>query len=164
MDIFLTFYGILSFLAICCLIIMIFLSGDAAYGLQLAGYFMLFIALIPLTMYFYYNTTSTMNIIGVIFYMLTLCGTIIFKLYSLFAYKNRIISNGNYYSYFNKPLIGLIILQIFIIIGYFSQSGDSSFILSVLCLIGLFNFISAILDFNVLTYFYADGFCSGCHR
>jgi hypothetical protein len=159
--------------AILCFIIHFVTSGLTAYGSLIAGYSVLFIAIIMLLVSVfsemedidYINDNDYLikylNIFGFGIYMLMMFGTIGLKLYSLSVYKNRIISNEKYYFNFNIILFCLIFIQcIFIINNFYNISG---IILSLLCLFGSITTITAILEFTTLSYFHADGFCSLCH-
>ena len=166
-------YCIFAVSAIGCLIITFFTSGSAAWGSQIAGYCVFAIAMIMLFANVVVNSsnadasttpTNKFYIFGIGIYLLIMFATIGCKLYGLFAYKDRIISNGQYYSYFNIPILGLIVLQFFLLFNFFSQKSLlNAIVLSFLCLLGLLNLIATIIDFNVLSYYYADGFCSVSH-
>jgi len=161
------FYGIFAGLSMLCLFITWFLSGLPAYGLQATGYGLLFFAMISLGVYIFYSKSLTKYMIyGIAFYMVIIIGAIGIKLYSLIAYKDRIISNATYYSYFNLPIFGLMILQIYLIGNSFIQesSNTPSYVLAFICLLGLITLNASISDYYVLKYFYADGFCSECHK
>jgi len=159
--------------AILCFIIHFVTSGLTAYGSLIAGYSVLFIAIVMLLVSVFSEMEDIdnindndylikyLNIFGFGIYMLMMFGTIGLKLYSLSVYKERIISNEKYYFNFNIILFCLIFIQcIFIINNFYNIYG---IILSLLCLFGSITAITAILEFTTLTYFHADGFCSLSH-
>jgi hypothetical protein len=177
---FIIFYSIFSTLTAVSLFVTFFLSGISAWGMQVSGYGLLFFAMLALLGNFYYlygdkNSTPITNappvtnikpakIFVVCVFMFIMIGTIFTKLYSLFAYKDRIILNEQYYDYFNGTNVGLIVLQI-IAITYFSQQyGFNSNVVYSLLLLSVLMSICVITDFVVIAYFHADGFCSVCHK
>ena len=167
-DPYVAFYSIFSGLTLISLFVAIFLSGSPAWGLQVSGYFLLFLAMIMLLIKINIVKknpplpTNYFNIISFGFYLLIMFATIGMKLYLLFVYKDRLTSsNEAYYSYFNRPILGLIIIQSFLLYRYIDNMPP--YILSLLCLLGLFNIAAVISEFNVVTFYYADGFCSVFH-
>ena len=161
--------------AILCFIIHFITSGLTAYGSLIAGYSVLFIAILMLLVSVFSEMDDSdytnindnnylikyLNIFGFGIYMLMMFGTIGLKLYSLCVYKDRIISNEKYYFNFNIILFCLIFIQcLFIINNFYNIYG---IILSLLCLFGSITVITVILEFTTLTYFHTDGFCSLCH-
>lgn len=158
------FYGIFAGVSMLCLIVAFFLSGLPAYGLEATGYGLLFFAMVSLGIYIYSRKDLTKYVIGGIgFYMFIILIAIGFKLYSLIVYKDILTSDTTYYSYFNKPIFGLMFLQI-LLIGFYFIKKIKPDILALICLLGVVTLNAAISDFQVLKYFHADGFCSGCHR
>ena len=126
-DPYVAFYSIFSGLTLISLFVAIFLSGSPAWGLQVSGYFLLFLAMIMLLI--------KINIVK----------------------KNPPLPTN----YFNRPILGLIIIQSFLLYRYIDNMPP--YILSLLCLLGLFNIAAVISEFNVVTFYYADGFCSVFH-
>jgi len=159
------FYSIFAGLSMLCLIITRFLSGVPAYGLQVTGYGLLFFAMVSLGVYIFYSKHLTKYMIfGIVFYMLTILVGIGFKLYSLLVYKDRIMSNEEYYSFLNLPIFLLTALQIAIISTNFIKDKIPGNVIAIICFLGVVTLIATTTHFYVLKYFHADGFCSGCHR
>jgi len=169
MNTYIAFYTIFSTLTVVSLFVTFFLSGIAAWGMQVSGYGLLFLAMIMLFINMVLNsknsnTTSNadspkINYWCVGGYLAVMFASIGMKIYSLAAYKDRIISNEKYYSYFNGSNVGLIFLQTMFISCY----GFKKSIPYVVLLLGLLLLSSAISDFIIIAYFYADGFCSVYH-
>ena len=168
MNTYIAFYTIFSTLTVVSLFVTFFLSGIAAWGMQVSGYGLLCLAMIMLFIDMVLksknsNTSSNtdspkINYWCVGGYLAVMFASIGMKIYSLAAYKDRIISNEKYYSYFNGSNVGLIFLQTMFISCY----GFKNSIPYVLLLLGLLLLSSAISDFIIIAYFYADGFCSVC--
>lgn len=177
MDTVSALYYIFTFSGLLCFAIYLFTSGVAAYGALIAAYSTLFIGMIMLLMNIFYvivnnrnngtNNYMTMflNIFGVGLFMLMMFGSIGLNIYLLVVFKDRIISEKVTSGYWVMTIVSIILMLIQSVIIFMTlyKNSFSSLAISSLCLFGLLNVITSIINLNILSYFYADGFCSLNH-
>jgi hypothetical protein len=184
MDTISALYGIFTCAGLLCALIYFFTSGISAYGSLISAYSTLFIGMVMLLINIFYvivknngssstsngangsnnnNMTMFFKIFGVGIFMLMMFGSIGLNLYLLIVFKDRIISENVTSGYWTMNIVSIILMivqsGIVFTILYKNKENFSSLAISSLCFFGLLNVIVSIINFNILSYFYTDGFC-----